>query len=98
MEFGMQDEEARRLIDEYNAREEGRAAESGTLGDRVDNITARLETIFSGPGRAAAVNEVLTALKHPEYLAGIMAESPGLGEIEAVTRWSIRRGRLWEAA
>jgi len=59
-------------------------------------MVGKLESIFSGPGRAASINEVLTAAKYPEYLRGIMTESPGVEEIEAVVAWSVRRGRMWE--
>ena len=59
-------------------------------------IIARLEAAFHGPGRAAAVNEVLTADRYPEYLAGILADSAGLGLEEALVSWGLRRGRMWE--
>jgi hypothetical protein len=62
------------------------------------NMVSKLETIFSGPGRAASVNEVVTAAKYPEYLKGILMELPGVEEIEAVVSWSVRRGRMWETA
>jgi hypothetical protein len=71
-----------------------------TSGREVDvaEMISHLETIFEGPGRAAAVNEVLTAAKFPEYLKGILEEVPGVDEIKAVVEWSVRRGRVWEAA
>lgn len=57
-----------------------------------------LEKKFRGPGRAAAVNEVLTAAKYPEYLKGILEAIPSKEEIESVLTWSVRRGRVWEPA
>ena len=59
-------------------------------------IVARLTAVFHGPGRAAAVNEILTADAYPAYLAGILAESAGLGVEDAMVGWGLRRGRLWE--
>ena len=59
-------------------------------------IISRLENTFTGAGRAAAVNEVLTADQYPEYLAGILAEAAGVDTETALTEWSIRRGRMWE--
>jgi hypothetical protein len=59
-------------------------------------IIATLESTFTGAGRAAAVNEVLTADTYPEYLAGILAEAEGVDAETALTEWSIRRGRMWE--
>ena len=61
-----------------------------------NELISRLNNTFRGPGRAAAVNEVLTADQYPEYLAGILAETPGADEVEAVFAWSVRRGRIWE--
>ena len=61
-----------------------------------NELIGRLNATFSGPGRAAAVNEVLTPDAYPEYLAGILAETPGADEVEAVYAWSCRRGRMWE--
>lgn len=58
---------------------------------------SRLEAIFSGPGRAAAVNEVISAAKYSEYLKGILSESRDTDEFNALMEWSIRRGRMWEA-
>jgi hypothetical protein len=58
----------------------------------------RLSEMFSGAGRAAAINEVITAAKYPEYLAGILREVPTKSEMEAVISWSARRGRMWEPA
>jgi hypothetical protein len=59
-------------------------------------IIATLEATFAGAGRAAAINEVLTAAQYPEYLAGILAEAEGIDLETALTDWSIRRGRMWE--
>ena len=59
-------------------------------------VIARLESLFSGPGRAAAVNEILTADAFPDYLAGILADSAGMSTEEALVGWGIRRGRIWE--
>ena len=59
-------------------------------------IIDKLETVFSGAGRAAAINEVLTADQYPEYLAGILAEAAGVDLEEALTGWAVRRGRMWE--
>jgi hypothetical protein len=59
-------------------------------------IISRLESTFSGAGRAAAINEVLTADTYPEYLAGILAEADGMDAETALIEWSIRRGRMWE--
>ena len=59
-------------------------------------VIALLESEFSGPGRAAAVNEILTADRYPEYLAGILADSAGLSLEAALIGWGIRRGRMWE--
>jgi hypothetical protein len=56
----------------------------------------KLEKVFAGPGRAAAVNEVLTAAKYPKYLRGILSATPRGSEIEAVMAWSAKRGRMWE--
>jgi hypothetical protein len=56
----------------------------------------KLEKVFAGPGRAAAVNEVLTAAKYPKYLTGILESTPRGSEIEAVMAWSAKRGRMWE--
>lgn len=67
------------------------------LQNHVSEMISHLETIFKGPGRAAAVNEVLSAAKFPEYLKGILQETPGVDEIRAVVEWSVRRGRIWEA-
>jgi len=58
----------------------------------------RLEKKFSGPGRAAAINEVLSAAKYPKYLKGILESTPTASEVESVISWSVRRGRMWEAA
>jgi hypothetical protein len=55
-----------------------------------------LEKKFAGPGRAAAVSEVLSAAKYPKYLKGILESTPTKSEIEAVMAWSSRRGRMWE--
>ena len=66
-----------------------------TTADK-NTLISRLNNTFRGPGRAAAVNEVLTADQYPEYLAGILAETPGADEIDAVYAWSVRRGRIWE--
>jgi len=70
----------------------------GGLQANIAGMIFHLETIFKGPGRAAAVNEVLSAAKFPEYLKGILAETPGMDEISAVVSWSVRRGRIWEVA
>jgi len=59
-------------------------------------IISRLEAEFNGAGRAAAVNEVLTADEYPAYLAGILEEAGTVDVEEALTEWSIRRGRMWE--
>jgi hypothetical protein len=61
-----------------------------------NRIISRLESTFTGAGRAAAINEVLTAAQYPEYLAGILAEAEGIDLEAALTDWSIRRGRMWE--
>jgi hypothetical protein len=58
----------------------------------------KLEKKFAGPGRAAAVNEVLSAAKYPKYLKGILESTPTKSEIEAVMAWGVRRGRAWEPA
>jgi hypothetical protein len=61
-----------------------------------NRIIQTLESTFAGAGRAAAINEVLTADAYPEYLAGILAEAAGVDTETALTDWSIRRGRMWE--
>ena len=61
-----------------------------------NRIIEKLESVFSGPGRAAAVNEVLTCEQYPEYLAGILAEAAGIDLETALTGWAVRRGRMWE--
>lgn len=117
--WGMGDEAASELIEEYNQRlaAERRFRDFWTKGDlpghpfrgnqhsgggglqaNIAGMISHLETIFKGPGRAAAVNEVLTAAKFPEYLKGILDETPGVDEIRAVVDWSVRRGRIWEVA
>jgi len=117
--WGMGDDAASELIEEYNQRlnEERRLRNLWMKGDlpghpfrgnqhsgggglqaNIAEMISHLETIFKGPGRAAAVNEVLTASKFPEYLKGILAETPGVDEIRAVVDWSVRRGRIWEVA
>jgi hypothetical protein len=69
-----------------------------SVREHAAEMISRLDAMFRGPGRAAAVNEVLTAAEYPEYLKGILMEAPGVDEIEAVVEWSVRRGRIWEAA
>jgi len=59
-------------------------------------IINRLEAVFSGPGRAAAVNEVLTCERYPEYLSGILAQAGGENEEAALLAWATRRGQIWE--
>lgn len=84
------------LAGQHNQADHGRGG--SVLQSHVSEMISHLETIFKGPGRAAAVNEVLSAAKFPEYLRGILQEVPGADEIRAVVEWSVRRGRMWEAA
>jgi hypothetical protein len=44
---------------------------------------------------AAALCEVETSFRFPVYLAGIVAELPGMAAEDAVISWAIRRGRAW---
>ncbi|HMO18561.1 MAG TPA: hypothetical protein PKA63_10035 [Oligoflexia bacterium] len=45
---------------------------------------------------AAAINEILTCRKHPQYLSGILSysskeEDPN----EVLFQWALRRGKIW---